>query len=131
MRSRIPEVAEKGTPEPVPTPPPTPVPTPVPAPQPVAPAVAYPPGSVEAIIMAAAQAHGVDGNWMIRIASCESGLSPTSVGSGTYYGLFQFLPSTYAAHGGTNIFDPAEQSNIAAGMLANGGARSWPVCSQR
>lgn len=96
------------------------------------PGVSYAPGTVAAIIMAAAAKFGVDGNWMVRIASCESGLRPNAYNpSGPYIGLFQFLPSTFAAHGGTNIYDPAQQADIAANMLAHGGARSWPVCSQR
>ncbi|MGI8847659.1 MAG: transglycosylase family protein [Candidatus Dormibacteria bacterium] len=144
--------------KPVPVPPPKPVPVPPPlapakpspdatpkptadvmpkpapdaSPSPAPPARTYPPGSVEAIIMAAATAHGVDGSWMIRIASCESGLRPSALNpAGPYIGLFQFVPSTFRAHGGTDIYDPVQQSNIAADMLAHGGSQSWPVCSHR
>jgi Transglycosylase SLT domain len=99
---------------------------------PPVPGVSYAPGSVAAIIMAAAAGAGVDGNWMVTIASCESGLRPNAYNpAGPYVGLFQFLPSTFAAHGGTNIYDPNQQAGIAANMLAHGGARSWPVCSKR
>jgi soluble lytic murein transglycosylase-like protein len=108
----------------------TPKPTPA-APGPI-PGVSYAPGTVAAIIMAAAAAHGVDGNWMVSIAHCESGLRPNAYNpAGPYVGLYQFLPSTFAAHGGTNIYDPTQQANIAAAMLAAGGARSWPVCSRQ
>jgi soluble lytic murein transglycosylase-like protein len=92
----------------------------------------YPPGSVAAIITAAADAHGVDPSWMISTASCESGLRPTAYNpSGPYYGLFQFLMSTFQAHGGTNIWDPVQQSEIAASMFAAGDSAAWPVCSRR
>jgi hypothetical protein len=108
-----------------------PTPSPKPASGPV-PGVSYAPGTVAAIIMAAAAQYGVDGNWMVRIASCESGLRPNAYNpGGPYIGLFQFLPSTFAAHGGTNIYDPTQQATIAANMIAHGGARAWPVCSQR
>jgi soluble lytic murein transglycosylase-like protein len=102
-----------------------------PTPGPV-PGVSYAPGSVAAIIMAAASGAGVDGNWLVSIASCESGLRPNAYNpGGPYIGLFQFLPSTFAAHGGTNIYDPNQQATIAANMIAHGGASSWPVCSRR
>ena len=128
LRARIPELMER---QPDPTPTPTPAPAPAPKRVPP-PAVNYPPGTVQALIMAAAATYGVDGNWMIRIGECESGLRPNAVsGNGLYFGIFQFLPSTFAAHGGTNVFDPVQQANITANMLAHGGARSWPVCSLR
>ena len=137
LRVQIPEIAERETPAPTPAPPaPQPIVRPVIVhvavpPRPVAPPVNYPPGSVAAIIMAAAAAYGVDGQWMIRIAQCESGMTPSRNSGNGYYGMFQYLPSTFAAHGGTNIFDPVQQSNITANMLAHGGAGSWPVCSRR
>lgn len=136
------EVPLAPTPTPTPTPAPTPQPTPesTPTPQPTktpastpapAPVVNYAPGSIQAIITAAAQSHGVAPNWMIRTASCESGLNPRAYNpSGPYIGLFQFLPSTFRAHGGTDIYDPVQQSNIAASMFASGGSGAWPVCSR-
>jgi soluble lytic murein transglycosylase-like protein len=125
------------TPAPTPAPAPPAVKPPVvvhakPAPKPAPPVVSYPPGSIEAIITAAAQRHGVDPAWMIRTASCESGLRPNAYNpAGPYIGLFQFLPSTFRAHGGTNIYDPVQQSEIAASMFAAGNSNAWPVCSHR
>jgi hypothetical protein len=85
---------------------------------------------VEAIITAAAEAHGVDPAWMIRTAECESTLRPDAYNpSGPYYGLFQFLMSTFHAHGGTDIWDPVQQSDITASMFASGDSSAWPVCS--
>ena len=120
-------------PPPLATLPPAPRLTPMrPAPPraPAIPASSYPPGSVQAIITAAAQAHGVDPSWMIRTATCESTLRPNAYNpAGPYYGLFQFLMSTFRAHGGTDIWDPTQQANIAASMFAAGDSSAWPVCS--
>lgn len=85
---------------------------------------------IEAIITAAAEADGVDPSWMIRTAECESTLNPDAYNpSGPYYGLFQFVMSTFQAHGGTSIWDPVQQSTIAASMFAAGQSSAWPVCS--
>jgi hypothetical protein len=93
------------------------------------PVVAGPPASptsIIGIIEAAAARWGVSGSWMVSIARCESGLRPTAYNPhGPYIGLFQFLTSTFRANGGTNIYDPADQSNIAAKMLAHGQAHQW------
>jgi hypothetical protein len=84
------------------------------------------PNSVIGIIEAAAARWGVSGSWMVKIASCESGLrTNASNPRGPYIGLFQFLQSTFTHNGGTNIYDAADQSNIAAKMLANGQAHQW------
>ncbi len=90
----------------------------------------YSAAEVEAIITQAADADGVSPAWMISTATCESRLHTNSYNpSGPYYGLFQFLMSTFDAHGGTNIWDPVQQSDIAASMFASGDSSAWPVCS--
>lgn len=90
------------------------------------PANNWPHTAVVADILAAAARYHVDGNWMLRIAQCESGLRPNAYNpSGPYYGLFQFLMSTFLHNGGHNIWDPADQANITAKMLANGQAHQW------
>ncbi|MBV9101128.1 MAG: transglycosylase SLT domain-containing protein [Candidatus Dormibacteraeota bacterium] len=113
---------------------PQPTPTPAPAPAPVKPrthSVAAPGGIVDkngvvGIILAAAARWGVSGTWMVSIARCESGLNPHAVNPrGPYLGLFQFLMSTFTHNGGTNIWDPADQANITAKMLAHGQAYQW------
>jgi len=113
----------------------TPAPaTPAPAPAAPAPAAAgpsYSQADVIAILTAAAQANGVDPAWLISTARCESNLNPYSYNpSGPYDGLLQFLPSTFRAHGGTDIWDPTQQAQIAATMFANGESGQWPVCSR-
>ncbi|MDQ6846343.1 MAG: transglycosylase family protein [Candidatus Dormibacteraeota bacterium] len=84
------------------------------------------PNSVIGIIEAAAARWGVSGGWMVKIARCESGLRTNAYNpGGPYIGLFQFLMSTFTHNGGTNIYDAADQSNIAAKMLAHGQAHQW------
>jgi soluble lytic murein transglycosylase-like protein len=116
-------------PTPAPTAAPTPVPTPKPTPRPTAviPSAPVPaPGTIQAIIQAAAAANGVSYPWMLKIAQCESGLNPHAYNpSGPYYGLYQFLQSTFRANGGTDIWDPVQQANITARMLAHGQAHQW------
>jgi len=110
-----------------------PAPAPAPKPRPAAvrhaiavPASSWPHTTVVAIIVAAAQRWGDDPNFLLRIASCESGLRPNAINrSGPYYGLFQFLMSTFVHNGGTNIWDPTDQANIAAKMIAHGQAYQW------
>jgi hypothetical protein len=115
-----------------PTPAPTPVPTPVPTPRPTARAASVPsgpppaPGTIQAIIQQAANTWGVSYPWMLKIAQCESGLNPHAYNpAGPYYGLYQFLMSTFRANGGTDIWDPVQQANITAKMLAHGQAHQW------
>ena len=63
---------------------------------------------------------------MVSIAQCESSLNAYAQNpSGPYDGLFQFLPSTFHSHGGTNIWDAYQQSEITATMLANGQSWAW------
>ena len=117
-----------------PLPSPTPKPTEPPPPPPPPPLqhnthVVIPPavsGDVVSIIRAAAAQNGVSGDWMVEIALCESTLRPNAYNPrGPYYGLFQFLMSTFRANGGSNIWDPADQANVAAKMLAHGQAWQW------
>lgn len=113
----------------------TPRPSPTPEPaipaarahqaRPVAPAHAWSPTEIRAIITAAAQRYGVSAPWMIGIASCESGLNPAAVEPHGHFGLFQFLPSTFYGNGGHDLWDPADQAAVAARMLAGGQAHQW------
>ena len=116
-------------PTPTPTPVPTAVPTPRPTARPTADIPSAPPpaaGTIQAIIQQAAAANGVSYPWMLKIAQCESGLNPHAYNpAGPYYGLFQFLMSTFRANGGTDIWDPVQQANITAKMLAHGQAHQW------
>ena len=78
------------------------------------------------VIRAAAARFGADGEQMVRVATCESGLNPRAYDrrSGAS-GLFQFMPGTFYAHGGRDIWDAADQSNVAAQMFSQGQAGAW------
>lgn len=122
---------------------PTPTPTPTPeAPEPAA-AVAEAPepeaavaepapapaGSVTEILYAAAAEFGLDGGYLVSVASCESGLNPGAVNPAGYHGLFQFAESTWASYGYGSIYDATAQARTAARMLAAGMAGHWPNCA--
>ncbi|MHB1501057.1 MAG: transglycosylase SLT domain-containing protein [Candidatus Dormibacteria bacterium] len=87
-----------------------------------------PVGTIKQIIWAAAQKYKVSYAWLLSVAQCESGLDPTNVNrSSGASGLFQFMPATFAGHGGTDIWSPTQQANIAAQMFSIGESSEW-VC---
>ena len=115
-------------------PPPPPPPAPARATPPAPPPPAARPTTVTGIIMAAAARYGANGDHMVRVARCESGLNPRAYNAaGPYIGLFQFHPSTFAAYGGAgrDIYSAYDQADVAARMFARGLASHWPVCSRR
>ena len=105
-----------------------PSPTPTPEEEEVA-ATSAPSGSLSEIIYAAAAEFGIDGAYLLSVASCESGLNPSATNPAGYYGLFQFDESTWAAYGYGSIYDPAAQARTAARLLAAGQASRWPNCA--
>lgn len=83
-------------------------------------------GAVADIIRAAAAKWGADPNQLLRVASCESGLNPNAYNSRSgATGLFQFKPATFYGHGGHNIWDAADQADVAAHMFSQGLASEW------
>ena len=83
-----------------------------------------------AIIYAAAATYGQNGDDMLRVAQCESGLDPYNVTSPySASGLFQFLPGTWAStpFAGEDIFDPVANANAAGWMWSVGRRNEW-VC---
>jgi uncharacterized protein YabE (DUF348 family) len=94
-----------------------------------------PPASseIEQIIRDAAAAQGADAEQLLRVAYCESRFNPGAYNASGASGLFQFLPSTWAAnsvragYAGASPFDPVASANVAAWMFARGQAGQW-VC---
>jgi uncharacterized protein YabE (DUF348 family) len=88
---------------------------------------------IEAIIRDAAAAQGANADQLLRVAYCESRYNPAAYNASGASGLFQFLPSTWAANSvragfaGTSPFDPVAAANVAAWMFARGQAYQW-VC---
>lgn len=124
---------------PPPAPPPAPAPPP-PAPRPPAPAPpvrppapapppSYGTGPVQDVITKAFAPYGPGAvAWGLRVAQCESGFNARAYNpAGPYYGLFQFLMSTFRAtpYGSGDVYDPVANANAAAWKFANGGASAW------
>jgi soluble lytic murein transglycosylase-like protein len=86
-------------------------------------------GSISEIISSAAAEFGLDGGYLLSVASCESGLDPSAVNAVGYYGLFQFDETTWAAYGYGSIYDPVAQARTAARLLAAGHTSRWPNCA--
>lgn len=90
---------------------------------------------VEGIIRQAAVNHGLDPDWFVRLAQCESGLDPNIVNYNYYdnghpSGLFQHIsgywPARAAQYGysGASVFDPVANANVTAQMW-RGGSHLW------
>ena len=79
-------------------------------------------------IAKAAKKFGQSESAMVRVARCESVLDPCAVNpSGPYYGLFQFLKSTWKTtpYADRDIFDPEAQSLATAWMWKQGRKNEW------
>lgn len=74
-----------------------------------------------------------DLNWA-ALAKCESSGNPLAVNkSGPYYGLYQFLASTWRSVGGEGLpieASAAEQTYRAKLLWKRSGAGQWPVCGK-
>jgi hypothetical protein len=83
---------------------------------------------IVAIIREAARAFGQPEEDLLRVGRCESNLNPRAVNSdGPYFGLFQFLRSTWAStpFADRDIFDPFANAHAAAWMWQQGRRREW------
>jgi hypothetical protein len=103
---------------------------PAPAPQAAPPAMAPSGGgSIQDIILTAFAPLGAGAQqWALRIAKCESGYNPNAVNrSSGASGLFQFMPSTWAAlpWAGQSVFNPVANAQAAAYYYQHSGAGPW------
>lgn len=88
-------------------------------------------GLVQTIVLLAATAHGVDPQRMLGVARCESGFDRYAV-NGPYRGLYQLDGGNQAGlrrmalRSGIqpDIYDPSQQANYAAEVIAAGGGPS-------
>jgi hypothetical protein len=83
-------------------------------------------GVIDAIYYWAGQ-YGVSADWLMSVAACESGFDPNAVGPNGEIGVFQWMPSTWAAYSGGNIWDPWEQARMTASAFSQGLSYMW-VC---
>jgi uncharacterized protein YabE (DUF348 family) len=72
-------------------------------------------------------------NWA-ALAKCESGGNPKAYNpAGPFYGLYQFMESTWHAVGGVGLptdASPSEQTYRAQILYQRSGAGQWPVCGK-
>ncbi len=92
--------------------------------------------SVEEIVRQAARNHGIDENYFVRIAVCESTLNPAAVNKNYYEngnpsGLFQHISGYWPAraekygYAGASVFDAVANANVTAAMFAEGHTNLW------
>jgi soluble lytic murein transglycosylase-like protein len=83
---------------------------------------------IVAIIREAARAFAQPEEDLLRVGRCESNLDPQAVNpDGPYFGLFQFLRSTWAStpFADRDIFDPVANAQAAAWMWQQGRRHEW------
>jgi hypothetical protein len=88
------------------------------------------------MIIAAALVHGVNTDYAVGVADCETGgtFDPHITSSdGEYVGLYQLARhgklSVFYADGYTDWADPAQQADFFSDEIARGQAWAWPRCS--
>lgn len=88
-------------------------------------------GSIQQIIIDAANKYGVNSNYLLSVARCESNFNTQASNNGMYNGLFQYHSGTWqsfsakAGYGGASIWDGSAQANVTAWAFANGLSSHW------
>src|SRR5690606_12292318 len=99
-------------------------------------AAPQPASSVEQIVRQAARNHGIDENYFVSIAMCESTMNPSAVNTNYYEngnpsGLFQHIsgywPARAAKYGyaGASVFNAEANANVTAAMWRDGARSLW------
>lgn len=96
----------------------------IPTPQ-IVPTQAVAPTDIQEIITHWANVYGVSPSLLLEVAACESGFNLQAYNPSGATGLFQFMPSTFASHGGINIYDANDQAMVAAKMFSEGESGQW------
>jgi len=95
-------------------------------------------GNVEQIVRQAARKHGVDENYAVQIAMCESTMNPNAVNynyaeipghhpSGIYQHLSNYWPARAAKYGyaGASVFNAEANANVTMAMWRDGQKGLW------
>jgi hypothetical protein len=98
-------------------------------------------GSVEQIVREAARRYGLDENYFVSIAMCESTMNPGAINYAYFEtdrdgikhypsGLFQHISRYYAARAikygyEPNVFDAYSNANTTAAMFRDGSSNLW------
>lgn len=93
------------------------------------PVAAHAESGYEAAIYEACGRQGCSGDELVQVMYCESGGDPAAYNPETGdTGLLQFKPDTFYNWGGSDVWNPWEQIDIAAWAFANGYQDHW-TCS--
>ncbi|MDQ4145325.1 MAG: transglycosylase family protein, partial [Actinomycetota bacterium] len=123
---RRPRPGARAGPTPKPAVDPTPSPTPLPT---LIQSVSSEDAWIADIVYEAAAEFGIDGDYLLSVARCESALHQYAYNVGGYHGLFQFDFQTWGAYGYGDIYDPVAQARTAARLIADGQTQRWPNCA--
>ena len=87
-------------------------------------------GSATDAIAQASARWGVSYGWLLRVATCESGLNPGAQNPSGASGLFQFMPGTYFLYASQigetrSYWDAYGSANVAGYMFSRGLSYQW------
>lgn len=91
-------------------------------------------GEVNDVIRCVARHYGMAPAPFIAVAKCESGGNPANDSNPIYGGLFQYLPSTWAAvsaangHKGASVLDGYAQIHSTVRHVKAHGWSAWGIC---
>lgn len=93
---------------------------------------------VEAIVREAARKYGINEDYFVKIAKCESSLNPNAINynysengkdypAGTFQHLQNYWPARAAKYGhpGASVFDPIANAEVTAQMFRDGLQHLW------